>query len=384
MLRYLSKIGWQCTLALDNIAGQEYHADCCPTIGMTYVPARSSRIRKICLRLGDKLFQSRERAFTRLLLNTYTRSDFDVIFCSSYYYFPMQTARSLSRRWGIPYVVDMRDIAEQWGHTPYFKSAMPHMMGLDRLISSMYTRSNIRMRNRMLRDAHDVVTVSPWHRDWLSRFTAAPVHCIYNGFDELELTPEEIQTEMFRIAYIGRIISLNMRQPQWLFEAVGRLVGEGKIDAAHLCIDFYSEPEFAESLQRMAATYGVEQCFCLHPYVARTEIRRVMAESSILLALGASATEQQHGILGTKVFEAIGMEKPMLLIPSDREALAGLIAEAGIGAAAESLEEVMSFILMQYNHWREHGFTRQQSVGRERFMRRKEAEQFANILESCQ
>lgn len=362
LIHYLTANGWSCTLEEG-------------------APAPKGGIRRM---LG-KLFNTRERRYTRRIAATYKPADFDLVFCSTFYYFPLQAAAQLSRLWQKPLVVDVRDIAEQWGKTPYFTTPLPHIFGIEKLLARCYKQLNIRRRNKVLRQAAAVTTVSPWHRQFLQQLTSAPVSLIYNGFDERELMPLDKPTSLFRIAFIGRLINLRLRQPQMLFEAVGQLLAAQTIPADKLRLDFYCEPELTEALHQQAAQYGITDTLCLHTYIARSEIQNTITEASILLALGAPASEQQHGILGTKVFEAIGAEKPFMLIPSDEDNLAQLIQDTGIGIAARSTDDIKTFITKTYNAWLANGFTRQPVRDKQRFSRQSQAKQFETIfLQLCQ
>ena len=346
LIHYLEQRGWKCTFESEPVATN---------------------------RIADALFRQREKQFTKRLLSTYSAQDFDAVFCSTFYYFPLLTAYKISQQWHLPLIVDVRDIAEQWGKASYFTSPLPRLCGLEKILSRIYVNRNIRMRNRVLRHATAVTTVSPWHQTYLQSLTKAPVLLIYNGYDENELQPKDIKTKSFRIAYIGRIISLSLRQPQLLFQAVSEL-------DIPVQLDFYSEPQLADDLRQLAAQYHIENQLHLHDYIARDKIGEVMSQASILLALGAPADMQQHGILGTKVFEAIGIEKPFMLIPSDEENLAQLIRETGIGIAASNTEEIKAFITQQYNQWQQNGFTRCTIADKSRFSRNYQAQQFELVL----
>jgi len=382
LIRHLTGQGWQCTLATDNLAGQEYTTNLCRQINMTYLPAGISPVKRFFKRLADKLFQAREKQFTNILSRTFNASDFDAIFCSTYYYFPLYTAAALSKKWDIPFVADLRDIVEQWGKTPYFHTPLPKLLGLEKRLARIYERHNIKLRNRVLRMAATVTTVSPWHQTTLQKITKAPVLLIYNGFDEQEIQPVSIPSDHFNITFIGRLINLQARQPDMLFDAVGQLIQNHKINATDIRLNFYCEPEWASALRKQAALHHADKNLYIYPFVARTDIQQIMAVSSVLLALGAPASYQQHGILGTKVFEAIGAEKPFMLIPSDEDALAQLIHETGIGIAARDTEDIKAFIGQEYQVWRTDHYTHRSVSNKQLYTRGYQASQFTDIFKS--
>lgn len=329
--------------------------------------------------IGDKLWGQNDSEFAKRLLLKYSRDRFDVFLCSTYYYFPLRTAERLSKAWGIPYVVDLRDIVEQWGTKPYFTTKLPHLLGLE-IVFAWYERKNLRLRNRVMDGAKAVTTVSPWHQQHLQSLTSTPVHLIYNGYDEEEMGFEKQETRTFSIAFIGRFISLTLRQPQMLLEALGEMIEEGAITDGEWHLDFYAEAEKEAEVRALARMYGIATSIKWHRFISRSELCDIMAESSVLLALGCPPEDGQHGILGTKVFEAMGVEKPLLLVPSDEDSLAELIRESGIGIAARDKEEVKTFLRQKYQEWKQKGYTRQSIADKERFSRKREAHQMKEIL----
>jgi len=330
--------------------------------------------------VGDKLWSRTDRDFGKKILGKYPNGRFDIILCTTYYYFPLLTAERLSKAWGIPYVVDLRDIVEQWGTASYFTTKLPNLLGLEKILAKWYEQKNLRMRNRIMNGAKAVTTVSPWHRDHLQSLTTTPVHLVYNGYDEEEMHFEPQPSEVFSIAFIGRIIRLHLRQPHLLLEAVGEMLKDGEIDTKTWSIDFYAEPDKEQEVRALACQYGAENLVHWHGFVGRDQLNRLMADTSVLLALGCPPRDGQHGILGTKVYEAIGVEKPLLLVPSDEDSLATLIRETGIGCAARDKEEIKAFLKERYAEWRKQGYTRTTISGKDVFSRQQEAKQIEKIL----
>ncbi|MCQ2347880.1 MAG: glycosyltransferase [Paludibacteraceae bacterium] len=361
--RYLVEAGHDCVLEAGTL------------------PTYSSKWQHICHFIADKLFRRSDRQFGKKLYHTYSQAQFDTILCSSYYYFPLWTAQYLSRKWNIPYVIDLRDIVEQWGATSYFTTPLPHILGLETVFAKWYEKRNIRFRNHILQHAKAVVSVSPWHCEWLQTQTTTPVHLIYNGFDEAEMHFEAQPSSVFSIAYIGRIIDLQLRQPQLLLQAIGDLHKAGTISPQQVQVNFYAEPHMADAVLQMATRYGAQDYLHWHTYVDRSQLNDIMAQSSILVALACPPQNKQHGILGTKVFEAIGVEKPLLLVPSDEDSLAQLITETGIGIAAQNVEQIKQFILDKYHEWQQNGYTHQGIQNKDLFNRQYQTQQFIDLLQ---
>jgi hypothetical protein len=108
-----------------------------------------------------------------------------------------------------------------------------------------------------------------------------------------------------------------------------------------------------------------------------------MHQSSILLVLTTRSTEDgTHGIMGTKFFENMGVEKPVLCVRSDEECLAQVISETQAGLAATEVEQVKTFVMEKYQEWKKNGFTRQTAKNKELFTRQQQAEQFVEMFEA--
>ena len=108
-------------------------------------------------------------------------------------------------------------------------------------------------------------------------------------------------------------------------------------------------------------------------------------EASVVLILSNKQTlHGPKGIMTTKFFEALGVEKPVLCVTSDEACLASAIEKTNAGVAATNVEEVKAFILEKYAEWQQNGYTRQNVVAaeKEKFSRQEQAQAFENIIQS--
>ena len=115
--------------------------------------------------------------------------------------------------------------------------------------------------------------------------------------------------------------------------------------------------------------------------VSIQEVPNLLAESSVVLVLNYNS-EANHtkGIMTTKFFEAVGVEKPVLCVRGDDGCLSQVIGETNAGVAASSVEDVKNFIREKYNEWQKNGFTRQNVKNKEYFCRENQAKQFIEIF----
>ena len=112
--------------------------------------------------------------------------------------------------------------------------------------------------------------------------------------------------------------------------------------------------------------------------VSHNKLGDAIRESSIMVVLTNTDT---HGMLTTKFYEALGCEKPVLGVPSDRGELAKLIAYTNAGIATDDMEEIKAFIEEKKQEWQQKGFTRQQTQHREEFSRETQCRKLEEIIQ---
>ena len=286
------------------------------------------------------------RAFARKALDhtpyTIHHTPYDLVICSAFSDFPLGAALRIARRLNVPLICDIRDLDEQVEDSTYQYRHQSRLLMLGR---RLYRAVHIRRRNRVLRAADAITTVSPWHQEFIRTITnnQSPITIIYNGYDQKQFYPEDIQTAEFRITYIGSLFD-------WQRPAL-------------------------EKVQRIVEELGVH--LELHTPqsnpIPHDQLGDTIRRSSIMLVL---TSEHTHGMLTTKFYEALGCEKPILCVPSDRGSLAELIRYTNAGLASDDADEIRAFIREKYREWQTHGFTRQATLHSEQFSREAQYDQY--------
>lgn len=299
----------------------------------------------LLLALWSLITDWRNRQFSRWLRGQVQDQSFDFVFCTTFSTFPLRAALDVAREHHIPLFVDIRDLDEQ---VPDSQS-QSHRQWWARPFRWLYRMVNIRRRNRVLRHADCITTVSPWHVDFLRRFNAN-VHLIYNGYDPALFYPQDIPADKFLITYIGRIFEF---QSTSLIEQAVR----------ELAI-----PDIQLNLHTPD-----------HNPIPTSQVGGEIRRSSILLVL---TNPSAHGMMTTKFFETLGCEKPVLCTPSDESILAKTIRDTHAGLASSDPDEIKAFIIDKYNEWQSRGFTRQPVTDKQQFSRLHQAEQFLHLFQS--
>ncbi len=278
-----------------------------------------------------------------------TNNQYNAVICSAFSDFPLGAAQRIARSLNVPLICDIRDLDEQVDNSRYqYQHRQKWLMPFRRL----YRTVHIRRRNKVLRAADAITTVSPWHADFIRSYNPN-VHVLYNGFDAAQFYPENIPAERFTITYIGSLFE--WQQPA--LEIVKQAIRE--LNNTDIRLDIHTPQSNSVPHDRLGDA-----------------IRR----SSIMLVLTSSHT---HGMLTTKFYEALGCAKPVLCVPSDKGSLAELIRYTQAGIATDDKEVIKSFITARYNEWTQNGFTTQDTKHRESFTRDNQYDQFYSTYLQC-
>ena len=168
----------------------------------------------------------------------------------------------------------------------------------------------------------------------------------------------------------------NAQNPELLFKAIEHLRLE------KLRLVWYADKTSKEIISRELEDYPTAKSISeVNNLVPVSQVPNLLNQSSIILVLtNKSDKTGPKGIMTTKFFEAVGVEKPVLCVKSDEGCLAQVINDTNAGLSAKTEEEVIEFITEKYNEWQKNGFTRQNLRNKEYFCRENQANQFIEIF----
>ena len=309
---------------------------------------------------------------------------FDLVLCSTYRTFPMWAAWHFAKRMQLPLIVDLRDIIEQYTGNEFITHNLPEILGFDKLIAAIFRKRNLATRNKILKDAAGVTTISPWHVSVLKQYNAN-TQLIYNGYDPEIFYPDHIKTDKFYITYTGRLLSTAMRNPDLLFQAIKRLAEEGVINSDSFHIRWFTDGRSEKNIIEAVGKYDdIEVYMKYFGYVPASEIPKVLNESSILLLLTNKADSNgPKGVMTTKFFESLAVGKPILCVRGDEGCLEEVINSTRSGLSAHNADEVYDFIKEHYTLWKEKKPCADNSDKEEikKFSREAQARQFIQMFE---
>jgi glycosyltransferase involved in cell wall biosynthesis len=234
-------------------------------------------------------------------------------------------ARRLARRFGVPFVIDLRD---DWAGNPLFASRAPWRDPIDD-----------RIERRTVRRAAGIVVVSESSKELYARrypSIARRIHVIPNGFDPEDL-PAGIGEhrppgpgEPVRFLHAGSL-RYRQRDPGPLLEAFGRSARADSTLVLHLLGSVSPTNEARARAAIPAASLSLDG------FVSHDEALRRMAAADVLVVI-SSVSEAGGGTLTGKIFECLAVRRPILLISPPgpaadlvKTADAGLVADPGDG-----------------------------------------------------
>jgi glycosyltransferase involved in cell wall biosynthesis len=243
--------------------------------------------------------------------STLSAKDVDIILASAQPFAAFKLARRLSQRLGRPYVLDYRD---PWTGNPHSSARRP---------------AEMRQEARLLADCAAVTIVSrSWGLALEQRFgLGSKLHVITNGYDPeglAEVKPYDFGH--FAIVYTGtfyppkRVISPVMAALKHLKETTPGAGGSTWY--------FHYYGDQTVHVREEARRFGVADRVVLHGRVPRAEALSAVRGANVAVVITSvtdEATLAERGIVTGKIFDALGLGTPMLLIAppgSDTEVIA--------------------------------------------------------------
>jgi glycosyltransferase involved in cell wall biosynthesis len=262
------------------------------------------------------------------------KDDYDLVYVSCGPFSSALAAWWLSKRYKLPYAVEMRDY---WNLLSDYK-----------LHGSKLARF---WEGRILRDAKWIVTATKGIGTDLAaaygQELANKMFTLYNGHDEEDYTELQAvprQEASFVISYFGALYA--RRSLKCFYEAFRQLAA-AKLLPTNTKLKLYGNYNI-EAVKEMEES-GVTDMICMIPSLCHKEALEQMAASDALLLVINSSSPR--GTLTSKVFEYLRIGKPIVaMVPSTGEA-AELLTASGQDyiCAMESVSSIKACLIWLFN-----------------------------------
>lgn len=319
-----------------------------------HYPDEEKRWRTFALRTGGNLLAG-ER--------------FDAILSSSSPVTCHLVADELKKKFGLPWVADLRDLWSQ-NHNYYYG-----------IIRKAVDR---RLERKTLAGAGALVTVTPVWRDRLADLhRRKAVYTVTNGFEPKFYTGQAPPLpEKFTITYTGQVLYYsdpgNLRM---FLSALKELIEEGTVAPGGMEVRFYTP--FNDWLEAAIQKAGLGHTVKQWGSVSREAAAERQRESH-LLAMFNWDTTKERGCYPTKIFEYLGARRPILVVGgSGDDVIVRLLRETNAGQCAVSASEAKNVLKQFYLEFRKHGKIRyggdEEAIGL--YSYREKARAYARILD---
>jgi glycosyltransferase involved in cell wall biosynthesis len=246
--------------------------------------------------------------------------------------------KTVTRR---PLVVDFRD---PWLTNPFRLEYSPLKNHLEAFFEKMVIeRSDLVIANT---DNLRCEFIRRFSRQPSSKFVS-----ILNGFDPddyfLDIKTQKSHLGSFTITHTGFLYG--KRDPKIFLDAVKLLINEKKINQSMLKILLVGSVTLPYDINEYICLNGLDKIIELHDHVVHKKSLQYLQQSDVLLLLQPGTKTQ----IPSKLFEYIGMGKPILAISPRDGATCDLVTKENLGEVAQpdDVRQIANAIHRLYLQW---------------------------------
>lgn len=271
-----------------------------------YTAKEPAGIDYVDIKLREALpFDRMEDLYCKKIDELLNESSFDCAVLSVGPYYTLKSVEIIKLNYRIPVIIDFRDL---YAHEVLRPEGLKNVIG-----HFVFYRRRCRKEQPAVCLADAVVTVVPDDRKRMSKYYSdyvGKIVTISNGYDEERLTgveksdSEEGEKTTFRIGVFGKLSSYSKSLTKKLFKAVKRVQDQGySVELLHMGP---SEPETAAFAEKLGLHEGTYHYLGSQEYSAGMSLLSKMDALSLVYCSPTG--------YGTKVFDYIYLNKPILLM----------------------------------------------------------------------
>lgn len=271
----------------------------------------------------------------------------------------------LKKRYGIPWIADLRDPWTQDHYYPYS------------FIRRFIER---RLELRTLSRADAIVIVSQPLAEKQKEFlhNRKTVHVILNGFNPEQKKISPSLSDKFNIVYTGKMLG-GKRDPEPLFKAIQKLISEGVIKREDIAVDFYGD--HSVWLERDIKKYGLQDIIKMHGLIPREDSLEKQRNTQVLLLLTWNDLNEK-GVHTGKIFDYLSAQRPILSIGMSGGVVKELLSETNAGIHASTQKEIEETLKSFYYEFKSNGRVGYDGIDSEvnKYSQKEMAGKFAAVL----
>jgi glycosyltransferase involved in cell wall biosynthesis len=243
---------------------------------------------------------------------------------------------TLSKKFDIPLVIDMRDSYDNEELNPAYKPSRKQ---------SIFRKFYRKYLGKWMSQAALVSTVSDPMVNLFRSLTNSKIITVLNGFEKdlyNDVRPVKFP-DQFSIALIGTLYP--QQDIDFMLNGLKEFLKDK--DPSNVRVVFIGIKNKADIASRIQAAIPQEFLF-MTGRIPRKEALEYTVSASVLVHIGWKGYK---GIFSGKLFEYLGSGRNILITPSDRDVMATLVNETGAGKAAETITEMAAMLESWYKEW---------------------------------
>jgi hypothetical protein len=159
--------------------------------------------------------------------------------------------------------------------------------------------------------------------------------------------------------------------------SIDNLISDGKIIKEEISVDFYGTDKAI--LAPIVSSLKHPSFIRIFPHVEYSGVPEILRNGQMMLSL---TNLGRKGILTTKLFEYIGVRKPVLCVPGDGGEIDELIKNHKLGFCVSTGEEMTELILRWTMEWKTRKFPDRLDTDVEQFSRKAQSGSLAEIFDN--
>jgi len=269
----------------------------------------------------------------------------------------------------IPWIADYRD--------DWTTSEVNDVSGfLNRFLLGLSKRSE----KKWVGTSSCITTVSPYYAQKIGNFVEKPGHVLLNGFfeDDLRAFQNQQLYDDFTIVYNGMLYG--SQQIEIFLAGFKKLIDENPEYRQRIKLQFPGILYLKDVAQRVQNfMVGYEDTLLLTERISREQVLEMQARAHLLLMVSHLGSK---GIPSSKIYEYLGLGRPVLVCPGDEDILDETFSQYNLGFIANSSDETFDVLNTQFKKYLEGTYEKMQAdtYYTAQFARSTQAKVLADLL----
>lgn len=275
----------------------------------------------------------------------------------------------IHKQTNIPWIADYRD--------DWTTSDVNYVTGL---LNRFLFQLNKRSEKKWVGTSACITTVSPYYAQKIGRFVQKPGHVLLNGFFENDIQAFQNRTlyDDFTIIYNGMLYG--SQQIEIFLEGFKKFVNSNEEFRHRIKLQFPGILYLKDIAQRVQDfMIGYEDTLLLTERISREQVLEMQARAHLLLMVSHIGSK---GSPSSKIYEYMGLGRPVLVCPGDEDILDETFTQYNLGFIANTSEDTFDLLNIQFQKYLDGTYETMQADTNftDQFARSKQVNVLADIL----